>query len=247
MKQNFRFTISYDGTRYSGWERQKNTDNTIQGKLETLLSRMCDHPVTVIGAGRTDAGVHARAMTANALLDTILSCQQIRDYMNTYLPEDICIQDVQTASDRFHSRFNASGKTYCYTCYIGTTKPIFDRKYVSCLSQVPNLELMQTAAQYLIGTHDFASFCGNAKMKKSTIRTVDTISIIQDGDYLRFSFHGDGFLQNMVRIMVGTLLEVGYKTRDPHSIPTVLASKVRAEAGFMAPAQGLCLMKVDYN
>lgn len=247
MKQNFRFILSYDGTRYSGWERQKNTDNTIQGKLETLLSRMCNHPVTVIGSGRTDAGVHARAMTANALLDTALTCTQIRDYMNTYLPEDICIQDVQKVSDRFHSRFNASGKTYCYTCYTGRTKPIFDRKYVTCLDTQPDLELMRTAAGYLTGTHDFASFCGNAKMKKSTIRTLDSISIMQDGDYLRFTFHGNGFLQNMVRILVGTLLEVGCGTRDPHSMPAVLGEKLRSVAGFMAPAQGLCLIEVDYN
>ncbi len=247
MKQNFRFTLSYDGTRYSGWERQKNTDNTIQGKLETLLSRMCEHPVTLIAAGRTDAGVHALAMTANALLSTNMSCQQIQNYMNTYLPEDIAVLEVQKASDRFHSRFNASGKTYCYTCYTGSVKPVFDRKYVTCLDKQPDIDAMKTAAGYLIGTHDFASFCGNAKMKKSTVRTIDSIRIEQDGDYLRFTFHGDGFLQNMVRILVGTLLEIGWGTRNPHSIPSVLADKIRANAGFMAPAQGLCLLKVDYN
>ncbi len=247
MKQNFRFTISYDGTRYSGWERQKNTDNTIQGKLETLLSRMCSHPVALIAAGRTDAGVHARAMTANALLDTDMDCSKIRSYMNTYLPEDIAVSEVQKASDRFHSRFNASGKTYCYTCYTGSVKPIFDRKYVTILDKQPDLAAMKEAAQYLIGTHDFASFCGNAKMKKSTVRTINSILIEQNGNYLRFTFHGDGFLQNMVRILVGTLLEIGWGDRDPHLIPAILSSKIRSNAGFMAPAQGLCLIEVDYN
>ncbi|MBQ8639382.1 MAG: tRNA pseudouridine(38-40) synthase TruA [Lachnospiraceae bacterium] len=247
MKRNIRFTICYDGTRYSGWERQKNTDATIQGKLEAVLSRLCEEPVTIIGAGRTDAGVHAREMTANALVSVSMSCGQIRDYMNTWLPEDICVLDAAEAGPRFHSRFNASGKTYCYTCYIGAAKPVFDRKYVTCLDQLPDVEAMRQAAEFLTGTHDFASFCGNPKMKKSTVRTIDSITITQKGDYLRFSFHGDGFLQNMVRILVGTLLETGFGKRLPDEMKSVLEAKNRALAGFMAPAQGLCLIAVDYN
>ena len=125
---NYRFTISYDGSRYSGWEHQKHTDDTIQGKIETVLAKMCEtDTVKLVGAGRTDAGVHAKAMTANALLDTTLSVREIRDYMNRYLPDDIVILEVSEASQRFHSRYNATGKTYCYTCYVGQTKPVFDR------------------------------------------------------------------------------------------------------------------------
>ena len=247
VKKNYRFTLSYDGTRYSGWERQKNTDQTIQGRLENVLSRMCAHPVTVIGAGRTDAGVHARAMTANALLDTLLSCSAIRDYMNTYLPEDIAVLEVKEASERFHSRFNASGKTYCYTCYTGSSKPVFDRKYVTVLDRCPDIPAMRRAGSVLIGTHDFSSFCGNSNMKKSAVRTIDSVVIEQKGDYLSFSFHGNGFLQNMVRIMVGTLLEIGFGKRSPSSMQEILLSKSRSAAGFMAPSQGLCLMEVDYS
>lgn len=246
--KNYRFIISYDGTRYSGWEHQKHTDDTIQGKLETVLARMCDaDTVKLVGAGRTDAGVHAKAMTANALLDTSLSCTEIRDYMNRYLPDDIVVQQVTEAAGRFHSRYNATGKTYRYTCYTGATKPLFDRKYVTKLDSVPDLGAMNLGAAYLTGMHDFASFCGNPRMNKSTVRTVDKITLSQTGDYLIFTFHGDGFLQHMVRIMVGTLLEIGYHRLAPEDILTILQGRQRSLAGPTAPAQGLCLIEVDYN
>lgn len=252
MKQNYKFTLSYDGTRYSGWQSQGNTDATIQGKLESVLSKLAGSsanpsPVEVIGAGRTDAGVHAKEMTANTFLDISLSCSQIRDYLNQYLPADICVLDVREASERFHSRYNAVGKTYEYTCFIGPLKPVFDRNYVYILEQIPNVAHMQEAALHLIGTHDFKSFCGNPKFKKSTVRTVDSIKITHKGSYITFTYHGDGFLQNMVRILTGTLLEVGFGMRTPESMPDVLASLNRKTSGFMAPAQGLCLVKVDYN
>lgn len=247
MNQNYKFTISYDGTRYSGWQSQGNTDATIQGKLETVLSKMTASSVQVTGAGRTDAGVHAKGMTANAVLDTVLSPSQIRDYLNTYLPNDICVSEVHEASSRFHSRYHATGKTYVYTCYTGPLKPVFDRQYVYILEQMPDIKRMQKAATYLEGTHDFKSFCGNPKFKKSTIRNVDSIQITQHGPYLTFTYHGDGFLQNMVRILTGTLLEVGYRKRSPEDMTDILEARCRKEAGFMAPAQGLCLIKVDYN
>lgn len=245
---NYRFTISYDGSRYSGWEHQKHTEDTIQGKIETVLARMCGtDTVKLVGAGRTDAGVHAKAMTANALLDTSLSCSEIRDYLNRYLPDDIVIQNVSEASGRFHSRYNATGKTYCYTCYTGPTKPVFDRRYVTRLEGVPDLAAMKQAAAFLIGMHDFASFCGNPKMNKSTIRTVDAITLVQKEDYLTLSYHGDGFLQHMVRIMTGTLLEVGFHRMQPEDVRAILQAKNRSLAGPTAPPQGLCLMEVDYN
>lgn len=247
MKKNYKMTIAYDGTRYLGWEHQPNTGMTIQGKLETVLSRMTDAPVDVIGAGRTDAGVHARGMVANAYLDTSLSPVEIRDYMNRYLPEDIGILEVREAGPRFHSRYNAQGKTYCYTCYIGDTKPVFNRRYVYVPDKRPDVESMRRAALYLIGTHDFASFCGNPKMKKSTVRELDSVEIIQKNGYLTFTYHGTGFLQYMVRILTGTLLEVGFGKRDPDSLPSLLEAKDRSQAGFTVPPGGLCLLKVDYN
>lgn len=247
MKQNYKLHISYDGTRYSGWQNQGNTDATIQGKLESVLSKMIGSPVDVIGAGRTDAGVHAKEMTANVHLDTNLSANGIRDYLNQYLPQDICVTEVREAAERFHSRYNATGKTYQYSCYAGPLKPVFDRNYVYVLDQIPDVSAMKSAAQHLVGTHDFRSFCGNPKFKKSTIRTVDSIQIEQKGPYITFTYHGDGFLQNMIRILTGTLLEVGFGKCPPESMIQVLEAENRASAGFMAPALGLCLIEVDYN
>ena len=243
-------TISYDGTRYYGWERQPGNDMTIQGKLENVLTRMLDLPedktVQVIGAGRTDAGVHARAMTCNAMLDTDKTEREIWDYMNEYLPEDISVNEVRACADRFHSRYNAIGKTYRYTCWYGASKPVFDRKYVTVLDRKPDTDLMRQAAAILEGTHDFKSFCGNSKMKKSTVRCVDTINIEESGNYIRLYFHGNGFLQNMVRILTGTLLEVGFGNIPVSQMQTILDAVSRQAAGPTAPAQGLCLMKVDY-
>ena len=245
MKQNYKLTVAYDGSRYYGWEHQPDKP-TIQGKLEDVLTRMTDAPVDVIGAGRTDAGVHAKAMTASAVLDTALSPEDIRDYMNRYLPDDICVREVRAASERFHARYKAVGKTYCYTCYVGALKPVFDRKYVLTLDGVPDVAAMQRAAALLVGEHDFKSFCGNPKMKKSTVRLVDSIEIVQKRDYLYLNFHGTGFLQNMVRILVGTLLEVGFGKRPAEQMPAILESRDRTQAGYTVPPQGLCLVKVDY-
>ena len=245
MKQNYKLTIAYDGSRYYGWEHQPDKP-TVQGKLEDVLTRMTGVPVDVIGAGRTDAGVHAKAMTANAVLDTELSPEDIRDYMNRYLPDDICVREVRAASERFHARYKAVGKTYCYTCYVGALKPVFDRKYVLTLDGVPDVAAMQRAAALLVGEHDFKSFCGNPKMKKSTVRLVDRIEIVQKRDYLYLNFHGTGFLQNMVRILVGTLLEVGFGKRPAEQMPAILEARDRTQAGYTVPPQGLCLVKVDY-
>lgn len=243
---NYKMVIQYDGSRFYGWEHQPGQEMTIQGKLESVLSAMVGEDVEVIGAGRTDAGVHARGMVANAKFNADKSVDEIRDYLNQYLPDDICVREVRIAADGFHSRYKAQGKTYQYTCYVGETKPVFDRKYVHVLEGMPNLDAMKEAASYLLGTHDFASFCGNPKMKKSTVRMVDRIDIERSGDYLRLTYHGSGFLQYMVRILTGTLLEVGFGKRDPKSIPDLIEAKNRSLAGPTAPAKGLCLLKVDY-
>lgn len=247
MKKNYRLTISYDGTRYYGWEHQPGIELTIQGKLENVFSKMLGHDVEIIGAGRTDAGVHAKGMIANMFMDTDKTPDEIRDYANHYLPDDIAIIDVSQAGDRFHSRYNALGKTYQYSCYYSDVKTIFDRKYVYSLPEKPDVDAMRKAASYLIGEHDFASFCANPRMKKSTIRMVDVIDIKTEGPYIRLTFHGTGFLQHMVRILTGTLLEVGYGKRSPDTIPALIEAKDRKQAGFTAPAQGLCMIKVDYH
>ncbi len=246
MPKNIRLNISYDGTRYYGWEHQPNTDMTIQGKIEKVVSRMVDKETEVLGAGRTDAGVHAIGMVAHFRADTDLSESEIKHYINSYLPDDICIEKVAFAGERFHSRYNATGKTYRYTCYVGDEKPIFDRKYVYTLDKCPDIEKMKAAAVYLKGEHDFASFCSNPRMKKSTVRCVDRIDIEKTGDYIRLTYHGTGFLQHMVRILTGTLLEVGFGKRKPEEMQTLLEKRDRRLAGETAPAQGLCLISVDY-
>ncbi len=246
MKRNYRFIIMYDGSRYYGWQRLPEHD-TIQGKLEAVLERLCGEPVEVIGAGRTDAGVHAWRMAANAVLETVLGPEEIREYLNRYLPEDIAVREVKEAGPRFHARYNATGKSYCYTCFDGPVRPVFDRKYVYALEESPDLEAMREAALLLKGEHDFRNFCMNPRMKKSTVRVVDRIYIEREGDYIRFTFHGMGFLQNMVRIMVGTLLEVGWGHMSLARVEEVLHSRERQKAGPTAPAQGLCLLQVDYE
>ena len=239
-------TVSYDGSRYYGWEHQPNTPLTIQGKLESVLTEMTGSPIEVIGAGRTDAGVHALGMTANAHIESELSEKEIQDYLNQYLPEDICVRELSFASDRFHSRYNARGKTYRYTLWTGNLKPVFERKYVYVPEKIPDIGRMREAASYLVGEHDFASFCGNPKMKKSTVREIYSIDIRQNGDRLELTCHGKGFLQYMVRILTGTLLEAGTGKRDPAGMPALLEAKSRPLAGFTVPAKGLCLLKVDY-
>ena len=255
MKQNYRFTICYDGTRYHGWESKKEVD-TIEGKIEAVLSRMTEQPVKINGAGRTDAGVHALGMVASGMLDTEKTPDEIKAYANHYLPDDICILDVAVCSERFHARLNATGKTYRYTCYVGDEKPVFDRAYTWVLPErmtktkkagAPDVVSMRKAASYLIGTHDFKSFCGNNKMKKSTVRTIYDILIDFENGYLTMSFRGNGFLQNMVRILVGTLLEVGYGRIKPEAMEGILEAKARQLAGPTAPPHGLTLMQVEYE
>lgn len=250
MRNNYKLTVRYDGTRYFGWEHQPTTDMTIQGKLETVLRRMLnldaeDTPV-VIGAGRTDAGVHARAMTCNVLLDTALTETQLKAEMNRYLPEDISVDELHICADRFHSRYKAKGKTYCYTCWQGDGKPVFDRRYVTVLEEPVDVEAMRQGMALLVGMHDFKGFCGNNRMKKSSVRVIFDGEIKQNGPYIRFFFHGNGFLQNQVRIMTGTLLEIGAGKRRPEDIAGILERGIRAEAGPTAPAKGLCLLQVEY-
>ena len=243
---NYKFILTYDGTKYYGWEHQPKVEETIQGKMESVLSRMLNEDVEVIGCGRTDAGVSARGYVCNAHLKTDEKPEAVRDYLNRYLPDNICVDSCVIASDRFHARYNALGKTYRYTCFIGDTKPVFDRKFVYSLDFKPDIEEMRKAANYLMGEHDYASFCSNPKIKKSTVRKVDSIVIEKNGDYLTFTYHGSGFLQHMVRIMTGTLLEVGEGKREASSMPALIEAKERAKAGACAPANALCLIRVEY-
>lgn len=243
---NYRLDIQYDGTRYGGWQKQKDTDNTIQGKIEEVLSRMCQTPVTIQGAGRTDAGVHAAGQVANAHMETEKTCEEICEYLNRYLPEDIEIVRVKQAADRFHSRLNAREKVYQYRVAAGSHKNVFERKYQCPLHENLDVPAMREAAEFLTGTHDFKSFCSNKKMKKSSVRTIYDIEIREEGQEIRMTYTGDGFLYNMARILTGTLIEVGRGDRKPVEMMEILERCDRGAAGFTAPARGLTLLEVRY-
>jgi len=243
---NYKLTIAYDGSRYDGWQKQGNTPNTIQGKIEAILSRLEGSEVELHGAGRTDAGVHAEAQVANAKLNCGISPTELARYVNQYLPEDIAVTSAEEAPERFHARLSAKGKVYRYTVRTGKIPDVFRRKYQYMIGGHPDLPAMERAAALLVGTHDFRSFCSNKRYKKSTVRTIHSIEIRADGADLTFTFHGNGFLYNMVRILTGTLLEVGLGERKAEDIPAILSSLDRANAGKTAPAQGLTLVKVEY-
>lgn len=243
--RNLRLDMCYDGTRYRGWQRLPNTDNTIQGKLEQALSRILEETIEVTGSGRTDAGVHARWQVANFHCHSDMTAQEILFFLRKYLPEDIGIYSCRDVSPRFHARLNAKAKTYCYRLWISDQPCIFERRYVTVYPQALDVDKMRGAAQKLIGTHDFSAFCANRHMKKSTVRTIHSIDIQQDGCELRILFTGNGFLHNMVRILTGTLLEVGAGTRKIEGIDNLFGAN-RSEAGKLMPPTGLCLMEVQY-
>ena len=243
----YRLTLSYDGSRYNGWQKQGNTKNTIQEKLETLLSRLTGEEVEVNGSGRTDAGVHAMGQVASFRTAAEQDCEALLRDMRRYLPEDIGAVALEPAEPRFHARLNATGKTYVYRVWTEECPNVFERKFLYTVTEPLDLAVMRAAAEHLTGTHDFMSFCANKRMKKSTVRTITELRIDELGGELRFTVSGDGFLYNMVRILVGTLLEVGMGKRSPDSIPALLDAKDRSQAGYLVPPHGLRLEAVYYN
>ena len=243
--RNIRLDLCYDGTRYKGWQRLPGADATIQGKLETALSRILGEPIEVSGSGRTDAGVHAKGQVANFHCESTMAADEILTQLRRYLPEDIGIYSCRDVSPRFHARLNAKEKTYLYRIWNSPEPCVFERRFVTVMDEPLDLEAMEEAAKLLLGEHDFSAFCGNAKMKKSTVRTLRSIEILREGKQIFLRFTGDGFLYNMVRILVGTLIEVGRGTRAAASMPELFGGK-RSDAGFLAPPQGLCLEEVYY-
>ena len=243
--RNLRLDICYDGTRYRGWQRLPGKDDTIQGKLETALSRILEEPIEISGSGRTDAGVHARGQVANFHCESAMSSQEILENLRKYLPEDVGIYSCKEVSPRFHARLNAKEKTYLYRIWNSGSPCVFERRFVAVMPERLDIAAMEQAAQHLLGEHDFSAFCGNAKMKKSTVRFIRSLTIEREREEIRITVTGNGFLHNMVRILVGTLVEVGRGERRADSIPELFGGK-RADAGFLAPPQGLCLQEVFY-
>lgn len=243
--RNIKLKICYDGTRYRGWQRLPGVENTIQGKLETALSRILEEPVEISGSGRTDAGAHAMGQVANFHCSSAMESLEILQQLRRYLPEDIGIESCEDVPERFHARLNAKSKTYQYRLWNSDAPCVFQRRFVCVDSRKLDMEKMQTAARYFLGEHDFSAFCANKKMKKSTVRRIDSLEITRKGSEIQFTVTGNGFLYNMVRIMVGTLLEVGREERDADSILYLFGQK-REAAGALVPASGLCLMEVFY-
>lgn len=244
---NYKIIIQYDGTRYRGWQALGSTELTIQGKIQAVISELAESPVEITGSGRTDAGVHAKGQVANFHMKGGFTEQEILHYLNRYLPEDIAVLSVEQADERFHSRYQAKEKTYLYRIHTGEIPNVFERKYMYCYDKTLLTGRMREAAEYLTSTHDFKAFCGNRKMKKSSVRTIYKIRIAETEDEIQIFFTGNGFLQNMVRIITGTLIEVGDGRRKPQEIKEILESGRREEAGYTVPACGLTLLGVKYE
>lgn len=238
--------IQYEGTRYKGWQRLKQTEMTIQQRIEDTLGKILGMPIEIQGSGRTDAGVHAIHQVASFKSDTRMTTTQIKETLNRFLPEDIAIIDVTQGEPDFHARFHAKEKTYLYRLWTADYPPVFERNFVSIYEGDPlSLEAMRSATKKLVGKHDFKGFSTD-KTKKSTTRTISSIEITQNGPIMEFKFTGDGFLYNMVRILVGTLIEIGSGNREDTTIDTVFETGTRANAGETAPAKGLALLEVVY-
>lgn len=246
MTNNYKLTLSYDGTKYNGWQRQGNTENTIQGKINEIIGKYLNEEIDVAGSGRTDRGVHARGQVASFKTGKCIQCDKFIEDINSYLPQDIRILDIQKTDDRFHARLSAVSKTYEYVIDNGKVSDVFNRKYSYRVEDKLNIENMKKAANLLTGTHDYISFCGNKKFKKSSVRTVTDINIENQQGKIYIRFTGDGFLQNMVRIMTGTLIEVGLGKRDYNEMIAIIESKNREASGMMAPPHGLFLKEVIY-
>ena len=244
--RNIKMTIRYDGSRYKGFQRLKDNDMTIQGKIEDVLSKMTSESIEIIGSGRTDMGVHAYGQVANFKTNSNLSIEKMQSYLYEYLPEDIVITNLEEVDERFHSRYNAKSKVYLYKIYNNKFHDPFLRRYTTHISKKLDIELMKEASKYFIGEHDFTSFASSKSKKKSNVRTIHSINIKEDNGLIEIYFEGNGFLYNMVRIMSGALIDVGHKKISPQDIKRMLEEKDRSKSSDTAPAKGLYLYKVSY-
>ena len=243
---NYKLTIQYDGTRYKGWQRLGGGENTIQEKLESVISQMMGQAVEIIGCSRTDAGVHALAQTANFKTEKSLEVEQIRDYLNHYLPKDICVTEVASVPENFHARYHSKSKTYLYKIWNNEYSNPFMRKYSMHVPVTLNIERMKEASTYFMGSHDFTAFSNVKSKKKSMVREIYSITFEEEEGFLHIRFCGEGFLYNMVRWIAGTLIDVGLGKIRPEEIKGMLESKDRGKTGNLAEACGLYLEKITY-
>jgi tRNA pseudouridine38-40 synthase len=244
--KNFKLILEYDGTAYNGWQRQAE-EPTVQAEIERALGRMTRSTVTVIGAGRTDAGVHALGQVANFRCDTRLAPEEILKGLNSLLPRDIAVRDCRSAPEGFHARFDAKSKLYHYRILNRDTRSAVGRNYAWFIHRPLNVRAMGQAAECLVGQHDFKAFENSGSPRAHTVRNVMRATWVEEQDqWLAFQIEADGFLRAMVRNIVGTLVAVGLGRLDPSEMEAILDSQDRRRAGATAPAQGLFLVEVKY-
>lgn len=242
---NYKIVLEYEGTRYNGWQRQVSTPNTIQGIIEDAVKSVTGENAEVNGSGRTDGGTHALGQVANFKLSG--KYDDIMDRLNEELPSDIRILSCEEADERFHARLNAIGKTYSYKIDTGKKVNVFTRRTVNHFCCKLDVDKMKLAAGILTGTHDFKSFCSNKRTKKSTVRTIYSIDIEEKGSEITFTYRGNGFLYNMVRILTGTIIEAGMGKIKEEDIENIIEAKDRSRAGMTMPSRGLTLVCVEYK
>lgn len=243
---NYKLTFCYDGTRYRGWQNQNNVTNTIQHKMEMVLSDILHEPTSLQASGRTDAGVHAHMQVANFHSSQDLETDKILSQLRHQLPQDIGALILEKVPDDFHARLNCTGKTYRYYLWNSEDPCVFQRRYRTVLTEPLDLVAMQNAATLFLGTHDFSAFTSSRNKKHSSVRTIRDITIRKEGPEIIMEYSADGFLYNMVRILTGSLIEVGLGEKTKEDLIDALESGIRADAGFTAPPQGLFLWNVEY-
>ncbi len=247
--KNIKMILQYDGSRYRGWQKQKNTSETISEKIETALTQILGETISIHGAGRTDMGVHAQGQVANFWYDGVVCTLELKQKLNAALPQDIRVRSMEEVVPRFHSRLWTSRKHYRYRICLGQRADVFSRKYVWQFNQELDLERMRQAASELVGTRDFRALCDEKKKDKSTVRTVERIDIssVSEDDIVHviLDFYGDGFLYHEVRHMVALLVNIASK-KEPIEQIKILLETPGAHYAALAPAQGLCLMEIDY-
>lgn len=243
---NYRLVIQYDGGRYKGWQRLGNGENTIQGKIESVLTEMVEDKIEIIGSSRTDAGVHAFQQIANFKTSKSFTESEVKNYLNRYLPHDISIIDAKLVPERFHARYNAKNKTYLYKIWNKEYTNPFMRKYSMHIEKKLNTLEMKRASAHFIGKHDFTAYSNAKSKKKSMVREIYSIELEESSGFIEIRVRGNGFLYNMVRKIIGTLIEVGLGEIEADKIPEIILSKERIQTGRMADAEGLYLEKIDF-
>jgi len=244
--RNVKLTVQYEGTRYAGWQRQLGIV-TVQEVLEEALEKLTGTRPTVTGSGRTDAGVHALGQVANFFTQSDLPPAVFVDGTNAHLPADVAVVDACEMPEWFNACRNAAGKTYRYSIFNSPVRPVLERNYVYHVREPLDFGAMKAASRHFVGAHDFAGYCSKADVEKNLVRTVFTVDWVERPPIADFFIEGNGFLYNMVRAIVGTLVEVGKGKRSPDAIPELIAARNRSDSGPTAPAHGLCLMSVAYS